>query len=96
MMPAGISSAQTPSTPACTRSPKPWRGSTVTLSLRATHTQVTSSDRPISRPGKTPARNSLPIDTLAMTPKTIMPIDGGITGAITPPAAMRPEARGRS
>jgi hypothetical protein len=41
-----------------------------------------------------PARNSLPIDTLAMTPKTINPIDGGITGAITPPAAISPAERG--
>jgi len=40
-----------------------------------------------------PARNSLVIDTLPATPNTMSPIDGGITGAMMPPAAMRPADR---
>ena len=71
-----------------------WRGSTETWSRRATHCQVSSRARPIIRPGKMPARNSLPIDTLAITPNTMRPMEGGITGAITPPAAIRPAERG--
>src|SRR5882672_3967147 len=93
-MPSGISKAQMPSIPVRSRSRGPWRGSTVTFSRRATQTHAISSDRPIMRPGKMPARNSLPIETLATTPKMMKPIDGGITGAITPPAAMSPDARG--
>ena len=41
-----------------------------------------------------PARKSLPIETLAMTPNMMKPIDGGITGAMTPPAAISPAERG--
>ena len=40
-----------------------------------------------------PAMNSLEIDTLAVTPKMIRPIDGGNTGAITPDPAISPAAR---
>ena len=40
-----------------------------------------------------PARNSLVIETLPATPKMIMPIDGGITGAMMPPAAISPAER---
>ena len=43
-----------------------------------------------------PAKNNLLIDTLAVTPNTIRPIDGGITGAMMPPAAIRPAERGTS
>jgi hypothetical protein len=64
------------------------------LSRRTTHCQAIASDTPIRRPGKKPARKSLPIDTLAMTPNMMKPIEGGITGAITPPAAIRPAERG--
>ena len=48
---------------------------------------------PINIPGTMPARNSLVMDTLPATPKIIMPMDGGITGAMMPPEAIRPEAR---
>jgi hypothetical protein len=58
--------------------------------------QATTRDRPIINPGARPARKSWEIETLAATPKTIKPIDGGITGAMMPPAAMRPAARGIS
>ena len=45
-------------------------------------------------PGKMPATNSRVIETFAATPKTMKPIDGGITGAMMPPAAIRPAERG--
>ena len=48
---------------------------------------------PMSTPGTMPARNNFVMDTFAATPKTIMPIDGGITGAMIPPAAIRPAER---
>ena len=40
-----------------------------------------------------PARNSLVIDTLPATPKMIKPMDGGMTGAMMPPEAIRPAER---
>ena len=40
-----------------------------------------------------PARNSRVIDTLAATPKIRKPIEGGITGAMMPLAAISPQAR---
>ncbi|MCY1251304.1 hypothetical protein D9M72_650490 [compost metagenome] len=52
------------------------------------------SDRPISTPGTMPAMNSFEIETLAATPKTMKAIEGGMTGAMTPPAAIRPAERG--
>ena len=66
------------------------RGGGTTPSLRATMAQVIHSARPISRPGTIPAMNSLEIDTLAVTPKMIKPIDGGSTGAITPDRGNEP------
>ncbi|MND92391.1 hypothetical protein D3C80_845460 [compost metagenome] len=69
-------------------------GSAWTLSLRTTISQVTTSDRPIRMPGKMPAMKSWVIETLAATPKTMKAIDGGITGAMMPPAAIRPPERG--
>ena len=42
------------------------------------------STPPISRPGTTPAMNSSPIDTSALTPNRIIGIDGGM---ITPSSA---------
>ena len=41
-----------------------------------------------------PATNSRGIDTLAATPNTTKPIDGGITGAMMPPALISPAERG--
>ena len=49
--------------------------------------------RPINRPGTMPARNNLVMETLPATPKMIMPMEGGITGAMMPPEAIKPEAR---
>ena len=63
-------------------------------SLRATISQVMISDTPISTPGTMPAMNSLVIETLAATPKMMKAIDGGMTGAMMPPAAIRPAERG--
>jgi hypothetical protein len=51
---------------------------------------------PSMRPGTMPAMNSLPIDTLAATPKITKPIDGGMTGAMMPADAMSPPARAGS
>ena len=66
------------------------------FSRLATHHQATAIATPIISPGKMPARNSLPIETLAATPKITKPIDGGITGAMIPAEAMSPPARARS
>ena len=48
---------------------------------------------PIITPGTMPAIKSLVIDTPPVTPNRIMPIDGGITGAMMPPQAIRPQER---
>ncbi len=56
--------------------------------------QVMPMAAPIIMPGTIPARNSLVMETLPATPKMIMPMDGGITGAMMPPAAIRPAERG--
>ena len=48
---------------------------------------------PIKIPGTMPAINSLVMLTPPATPKMIMPIDGGITGAMMPPQAIRPQER---
>ena len=69
------------------------RGATCTSSLRATIHQVMISARPISRPGKMPAMKSLEMDTPPITPNKIKPIEGGMTGAMMPPAAIRPAER---
>ncbi|MCY1551452.1 hypothetical protein D9M68_877850 [compost metagenome] len=53
-------------------------------------------DSPMSRPGTIPARNSLLIDTLAATPNTTKPMEGGMTGAMMPADAINPPARALS
>ena len=40
-----------------------------------------------------PAKNNLVMDTLAATPKMMKPIEGGITGAMIPPEAIKPAER---
>ena len=40
--------------------------------------------------------NNLPMDTLAITPNTMKATEGGIQGAITLPAAIKPAERGTS
>src|SRR3546814_8268696 len=45
---------------------------------------------PISRPGTIPAMNSLVTEILAATPKMMKEIEGGMMGAMIPPAAIRP------
>ena len=92
----GITSAKRPSRNVRSRSCQPLRGSVESICPRDTHHHATTSDSPISTPGTMPATNSRGIDTLAATPKTTKPIDGGITGAITPPAAISPAERGMS
>src|SRR5262249_19193007 len=72
------------------------RGGLGMASRRLSHHHVAQSDAPISRPGTIPARNSFVIDTLAATPKITKPIDGGMIGAMMPPAAIRPAERALS
>ncbi|MNT39883.1 hypothetical protein D3C72_1761680 [compost metagenome] len=60
--------------------------------LRATQAHTATSVRPIIRPGAMPAKNSLVIDTLVATPKMMNAIDGGMMGAMMPPAAISPDA----
>ena len=43
-----------------------------------------------------PARKSLPMETLAATPKMTKPMEGGMMGAMMPAEAMRPPARALS
>lgn len=62
--------------------------------MRAHTYQVPASVRAIIAPGAIPARNSLVMEICATTPNTTMAIEGGITGAMMPPAAIRPAARG--
>ena len=59
--------------------------------LRATQVHTATSVRPIIRPGAMPAKRAV-IDTLVATPKMMKEIDGGMMGAMMPPAAIRPEA----
>ncbi len=57
--------------------------------LRANTMAGTSSDRPASSPGITPAANSAGTDTCGTsTVKTTNAIDGGIRIAVAPAAAM--------
>jgi hypothetical protein len=72
------------------------RGGGTIFSVRTRNIQVSQSEAPIRMPGKMPARNSLEIDTLAATPKITKAIDGGITGPMTPEAAMSPPHRALS
>jgi hypothetical protein len=41
-----------------------------------------------------PAINRLVMETLPTTPNITKPMDGGMTGAMTPPEAISPAARG--
>ena len=75
------------------RAPQGWRGEGLMAPcLRATQVHTATSVRPIIRPGAMPAKKSLVIDTLVATPKMMKEIDGGMMGAMMPPAAIRPEA----
>ena len=89
----GSTNAQADSRSAFTISANDLRGGTGSCSRRLSHHQVTQSEAPISSPGTMPARNSLVIDTLAATPKITKPIDGGMIGAMMPPAASNPAER---
>ncbi|MDQ1187335.1 hypothetical protein QE408_004478 [Agrobacterium larrymoorei] len=62
--------------------------------MRTTISHATISEMPIRTPGTIPARKSWVIDTFAATPKTMKAMDGGMTGAMIPPAAIRPPERG--
>ncbi|MET3992912.1 hypothetical protein ABID65_004564 [Bradyrhizobium sp. S3.9.2] len=95
MMIIGSIRAQKPSISARQISVKLLRGRRAGFSLRTTHHQAKHRPTPSSRPGTMPARNSFEIETLAATPKMTKPIDGGMTGAMIPPAATRPAALAR-
>ena len=94
MMSSGSSKAHTPRTRAC-RTRRTSKRCTCTggASRRAHHHQVAHSAMPIKMPGTMPARKSLVMDTCAATPKTTKPMDGGMMGAMMPPAAISPEER---
>ncbi len=47
-------------------------------------------------PGTMPAKNNLVMETCAATPKITKGIDGGMIGAMMPPAAISPLERGMS
>jgi hypothetical protein len=64
------------------------------LSRRDTIAQATTSEVAIIRPGTIPPMKSAVIETLAATPKMMKAMEGGMTGAMTPPAAIRPAERG--
>ena len=86
-------SAQTPSRSAAHRSAALARGATARSSLRVVIDQVIISAAPIIRPGTMPPMNSCAIEILPATPSTISGRDGGMTGAMIPPAARRPSER---
>ena len=66
----------------------------VTIGSRPMHQrQASKIASPISRPGTMPAMNSLVMETPPVTPYRIIAIDGGITGAMMPPLAIRPQER---
>lgn len=86
-------SAQTPSRSAASRSAPVARGVTASVSFRVTSDQVIISATPIISPGTMPPMNSLAIEMLPATPSTISGSDGGMTGAMIPPAASSPSER---
>ena len=69
------------------------RGSTAMSLVRVISHQVQARARPMITPGTIPARKRREIETPPATPKTMKPIEGGITGAMIPPAAIRPAER---
>ena len=93
MMTTGNTSAHRALRVSCKRSGKERFGSTFGLSRLMLHRQARRMDTPMRMPGTMPAMNSLVIETPPATPKTIIPIDGGITGAMIPPQAIRPQDR---
>ncbi|MNL85900.1 hypothetical protein D3C87_2143900 [compost metagenome] len=60
--------------------------------MRATQVHTATKVRPIISPGAMPAKNSLVIDTFVATPKMMNEMDGGMMGAMMPPAAISPDA----
>ena len=93
MMTTGSARAHTALRVSCNRSGRVRLRSTRGLSRLMLQRQARRIDTPIRMPGTIPAMNSLVIDTPPATPKTIMPIEGGMTGAMIPPQAMRPQDR---
>ena len=93
MMMTGSSRAQKPLASSARRSLQGNLGVSCVFSRRDTSHQATTSDRPIRTPGTMPAKNSLVTDRLATTPNSRKPMDGGMTGAMMPPAAISPQAR---
>ena len=65
----------------------------VMFCFSAYHTQYTAAQRPTTTPGKTPARNSLPIEALVITAKRIIVILGGMMIAIAPEEVTRPSEK---
>src|SRR6476661_5442698 len=84
MMMKGSTSAHAASRTASSTSRIDLRGGDSMLSVRAIHHHTTQIEAASMIPGKMPAKNSLEIDTLAATPNTTKPIEGGKTGATIP------------
>ncbi len=92
----GRNSAQVDSLSARSFSAADALGGGVMCSRCDTQYHAMAMDAPISSPGTMPARKSLLIDTLAATPNTTKPMDGGMTGAMMPADAISPPARALS
>src|SRR5690606_6100211 len=91
MMMIGRKSAQSESRNALSRTAPLSLGAIVMpVERRAEYAHTAVRDRPMSRPGTIPAMNSLVTEMLAATPKMMKEIEGGMMGAMIPPAAIRP------
>ncbi len=66
---------------------------TTRSSLRVMNSHISTRVTPMISPGTMPARNSLVIEMLPATPMMISGIDGGMIGAMMPPAAISPDER---
>ena len=75
---------------ACRTSARLLRSSVWKAPPRDTKRHASTSETAMRMPGTMAAMKSPLIETLAMAPKTTSAMDGGITGAMTPPAASRP------
>src|SRR5829696_8346690 len=89
----GSTSAKVASFRATSTSVRLARGAGSIFSLRTSHHQVTHRPAPSMRPGAMPAMNSLEMDTLAATPNTTKPMEGGMMGAMMDAADNSPAER---
>ncbi|MNV92359.1 hypothetical protein D3C71_1869470 [compost metagenome] len=95
-MSSGSISAQKPASVADSRARMGILSPRGMWSRLAWYAQVATSASAIISPGTMPAMNSLVMEMLLTTPSMTNPMDGGMTGAMMPPDAMRPDARGMS